>query len=124
MALKTGDAGTAKPRPQHRLYRVTMPRPNMPSYIAVMRKGVGSDYGVDFPDLPGCVTVGRTRDETWRMAAEGLDLHLERMAADRESLPPPSSLDRIMADQRQHEAVAFLVNAGSKTAKAWKAPKL
>ncbi len=90
----------------------------MPSYIALMRKEADSDYGVDFPDFPGCVTAGRTLDEARRMAAEALDLHLEGMAADREPLPQPSSLDSIMSDPGQHEAVAFLVDARLGPAKA------
>ena len=32
----------------------------MTSYIALLRKEKGSDYGVEFPDFPGCVTAGRT----------------------------------------------------------------
>ena len=27
-------------------------------YIALIHKDPGSDYGVSFPDLPGCVTAG------------------------------------------------------------------
>jgi predicted RNase H-like HicB family nuclease len=29
----------------------------MPSYIALVRKDPDSDYGIDFPDFPGCVTA-------------------------------------------------------------------
>jgi hypothetical protein len=32
----------------------------MTSYIALLRKDVDSDYGVEFPDFPGCVTAGTT----------------------------------------------------------------
>ena len=85
----------------------------MPKYIALMRRQTGSDYGVDFPDFPGCVTAGRTLEEARRMAVEALSLHVEGMVADREKLPPPSSLDAIMADAVQHEAVAFLVDVGT-----------
>jgi len=30
----------------------------MASYIAIIHKEPGSDYGVSFPDFPGCITVG------------------------------------------------------------------
>ncbi len=33
------------------------------SYIALLRKDEGSDYGVEFPDFPGCVTAGKTLEE-------------------------------------------------------------
>ena len=32
-------------------------------YIALIHKEDASDYGVSFPDLPGCVTAGATLDE-------------------------------------------------------------
>ena len=31
----------------------------MPSYIAIIHKEPESDYGVSFPDFPGCITAGR-----------------------------------------------------------------
>jgi predicted RNase H-like HicB family nuclease len=30
----------------------------MRQYIALIHKDASSDYGVSFPDLPGCVTAG------------------------------------------------------------------
>jgi predicted RNase H-like HicB family nuclease len=41
-------------------------------YIAVIHKDADSDFGVSFPDLPGCITAGRTLDEARVMAAEAL----------------------------------------------------
>ena len=32
-------------------------------YLAVIHKEPGSEYGVSFPDFPGCVTAGKTIDE-------------------------------------------------------------
>ncbi len=49
-------------------------------YIAVIHKDEGSDVGVSFPDLPGCVTAGATLEEARVFAAEALALHLEAMA--------------------------------------------
>ena len=49
----------------------------MPNYIALIRKADDSDYGVEFPDLPGCITAGRDLDETFAFAREALALHLE-----------------------------------------------
>ncbi len=82
----------------------------MASYIALMRRGEGSDYGVEFPDFPGCVTAGRTLDEARRMAAEALALHVEGLREDGEALPAPTPLDVIMRDPGNADAVAFLVD--------------
>ena len=40
----------------------------MTEYIALIHKEPGSDYGVSFPDFPGCITAGTTVDEARRMA--------------------------------------------------------
>jgi predicted RNase H-like HicB family nuclease len=83
----------------------------MRAFIALIHKDAESDYGVSFPDLPGCVTAGRTLDEARTMAAEALALHLEGLAADGAAIPEPSSLEPIMAEAANRDAVAFLVEA-------------
>jgi predicted RNase H-like HicB family nuclease len=80
-------------------------------YIAYLHKDAGSDYGVSFPDFPGCVTAGPTLEEARRMAAEGLSLHIAGMRADGESVPEPSTLDDLRRDPAMKGAVAFLVEA-------------
>ena len=35
----------------------------MTHYAALIRKEIGSDFGVEFPDFPGCVAAGNTLDE-------------------------------------------------------------
>jgi predicted RNase H-like HicB family nuclease len=51
-------------------------------YIAYLHKDRDSDYGVSFPDFPGCITAGKTLDEASRMAAEALALHIQDMIED------------------------------------------
>jgi predicted RNase H-like HicB family nuclease len=80
------------------------------SYIALLRKEKGSDYGVEFPDFPGCVSAGRTLEEARKAAHEALELHLEGMAAEGQAIPEPSSLDAIFeSDWDARRAVPFLV---------------
>jgi predicted RNase H-like HicB family nuclease len=90
----------------------------MRQYIALIHKDAGSDYGVLFPDLPGCVTAGVDLDDARAMAEEALALHLAGMAADEEPIPKPSSLEAVMADRENRDAVAILVKAPPATAKA------
>lgn len=90
----------------------------MTAYIALLRKDPGSDYGVDLPDFPGCVTVGRTLDEARRMAVEALELHIEGMVDDHLTIPEPSSLETIMAQPEHRDAVAVLVEVAARAAKA------
>jgi predicted RNase H-like HicB family nuclease len=81
----------------------------MANYIALIRKEPDSDYGVDFPDFPGCVTAGSTLEEGRAMAQEALELHVEGMIDDGEAIPEPSTLDAVMSDPANRDAVAFLV---------------
>jgi predicted RNase H-like HicB family nuclease len=90
----------------------------MRQYIALIHKEAGSDYGVSFPDLPGCVTAGVDLDDARQMAEEALALHLAGMAEDEEPIPEPSSLEAVMADRENRDAVAILVKAPPSTAKA------
>jgi predicted RNase H-like HicB family nuclease len=78
-------------------------------FIGLIHKDPKSDYGVSFPDLPGCITVGRTLDEAQRMAEEALTFHLEGLTEDGEPIPSPSSLEEIMSDPHNRGAVAILV---------------
>jgi len=80
----------------------------MPSYIGLIRKDKDSDFGVDFPDFPGCISAGGSIEEARRMAQEALELHVSGLLDDGEGLPLPTSLDVIMADPDNSEAVAFL----------------
>ncbi len=81
----------------------------MPNYIAVVHKEPASDYGVSFPDFPGCITAGKTIDEAKDLAYEALLLHLEGMREDGEQLPVPSNLEDIVSEPENAYAVAFLV---------------
>jgi predicted RNase H-like HicB family nuclease len=89
----------------------------MASYIALLRKEARSDYGVDFPDFPGCVSAGRTLDEARRMAGEALALHIHGMLEDGAAMPAPSSLETVMEDPHNRDAVGFLVDVPTQAAR-------
>jgi predicted RNase H-like HicB family nuclease len=79
------------------------------TYIALLRKDPDSDFGVDFPDFPGCITAGSTLEETREMAAEALEFHIEGMLEEHLPIPEPSSLEAVMADPENGEAIPFPV---------------
>ncbi len=82
----------------------------MRSYIALIHKETASDFGVSFPDFPGCITAGTTLDEARDFAAEALLLHFEGMAEDGVTVPEPSSLEEIMSAVEDRNCVAILVD--------------
>jgi len=81
----------------------------MANYIAILHKETKSDFGVSFPDFPGCITAGKNIDEAKDMAQEALTLHIQGMLEDGEQLPVPSRLEDIMSDPDYANAIAYLV---------------
>jgi predicted RNase H-like HicB family nuclease len=65
------------------------------NYPVLITKERRSDYGVVVPDLPGCITAGRTIDEALDMAREAIELHLEGLI-EQGSMPPlPRSIESL-----------------------------
>ena len=81
----------------------------MANYIAIVHKEAKTDFGVSFPDFPGCITAGQTVDEAKDLAQEALAFHVKGMIEDGDELPAPSKLEDIMADADYADAVAYLV---------------
>lgn len=82
-------------------------------YVALIHKDNGSEYGVSFPDFPGCVTAGATLEEARALAEEALSLHLHGMIEDGETIPAPSTLDEIMADPDNAGSIAVMMIASA-----------
>jgi len=59
-------------------------------YFAVYEPNSDGGYGVYFPDLPGCVSVGDDFEHAQMMAKEALGLHLYGMEKDNDDIPPPT----------------------------------
>ena len=83
------------------------------NYIALIHKEEDSDYGVSFPDFPGCVSAGETIEEVKVMAQEALLNHINLLREMGEQIPIPTSLEEIMSCPENRSAVAFLVEVPS-----------
>ena len=81
----------------------------MTNYIALIHKDADSEFGVSFPDLPGCVSVGTTLEEARLNAEEAVALHAEGLIEDGETLPEPSTLDEVMADPANRDGAVIIV---------------
>lgn len=85
----------------------------MTSYLAIITKEPQSDYGVHFPDFPGCVSVASSVKEAQETAIEALAGHIALMEEDGEILPQPSTYEDIMNDKENHGGLVFEVNPKS-----------
>ena len=81
----------------------------MTVYLGLLRKDPRSDFGIDFPDFPGCVSAGKTIEEAVQGATEALGFHIEGMIEDGEEIPSPSSLEAVTTDPENLGAVPVLV---------------
>jgi predicted RNase H-like HicB family nuclease len=60
-------------------------------YAVVIEKS-GTGYGAFVPDLPGCVAMGETIEETEELIKEAIQFHLEGMKEDGVKTPSPTSV--------------------------------
>jgi len=58
-------------------------------YVVIYEKGDNS-YGAYVPDLPGCITVGETLEETQILIQEAIEFHIEGLKEDGDDVPQPS----------------------------------
>lgn len=67
-------------------------------YPAIFHKVNGS-YWVEFPDLPGCQTYGKTINETVGFAKEALSGYLLTMIEDKIKFATPSNMSDIRREE-------------------------
>jgi predicted RNase H-like HicB family nuclease len=60
-------------------------------YAVVIEKGETS-YGAYVPDLPGCIAVGESLEETKQLIQEAIAFHLEGLQEEGYSIPQPVSI--------------------------------
>ena len=68
-------------------------------YVALIRKEDETDYWIDIPDIPGCVSSGVTEAEAKVNFQEAIALHLEGMKEEGLVLPAPRSRDDVLAGE-------------------------
>ncbi len=78
-------------------------------YPALVDKDAESDFGVSFPDFPGCVSAGETLEESLLGAQEALSGHVALMIADGDALPKPTSLEEVAAEKEPSTVAVTLV---------------
>jgi len=59
-------------------------------YAIVVEKA-GENYSAYVPDLPGCITTGKTPEKTEQLIREAVELHLNGLREDGLPIPQPSS---------------------------------
>ena len=55
-------------------------------YVVIVEQG-DTSFGAYVPDLPGCVAVGQTREETMDLIREAIELHIDSLRENGEPVP-------------------------------------
>lgn len=65
-------------------------------------------YSLYFPDLPGAISVGDDYENAIENAEESLSLHLYGMISDKEKLPKPTHMSKILKSLEKGELAALI----------------
>jgi len=70
-------------------------------YLVLIEKGETS-YGAYSPDVPGCVAVGDSEEETLQLMQEALQAHLELMVQDGDPIPDGKYVNALFVEMEVH----------------------
>jgi predicted RNase H-like HicB family nuclease len=87
-----------------------LPEIATPYTFIVMIRRTRTGYGVDVPDLDGCVSVGLTVEHAKQMIAEAITLHLEGMVEAGEPIPTPRTKYEFAIDEDAGEELCTWVH--------------
>ena len=73
-----------------------MPDTSPPSYLIVIEHADDGGYGAWAPDLPGCVALGDTIEDTEHQMREAIAFHLEGLREQGEPVPAPTAVAAVM----------------------------
>lgn len=79
------------------------------TYAALVRQDADGNFGISFPDLPGCAADGDSLEAVCKTARKVLTHHLDRLDASGEAIPEPSSASKVLELLETEDAVALTV---------------
>ncbi len=65
-------------------------------YVILIGRTPDGGFGAWAPDLPGCIALGDTVEDTEREMREAIAFHLEGLRSDGEPVPEPSTLSTVI----------------------------
>jgi predicted RNase H-like HicB family nuclease len=86
-------------------------------YPAIFHPNEDGSYTITYPDLPGCISEGKTLGNAMYMAQSALTQWVEYLASTKQDIPAPSNLSEVETAQREF---ANLIRADVKDGRAVK----
>ncbi len=81
---------------------------NIETFVANIYK-VKSGYNSAFYDFDGCVSAGKTLEETVNNSKVALQMHIDGMIEDGEKIPKASSLEKIIKETEDEPITRMLI---------------
>jgi predicted RNase H-like HicB family nuclease len=78
-------------------------------FVALIRKDKNTNFWIDIPDLPGCVSNGESIEEAKANFNEALEMHMEAMREDNLTLPEPRSRDAVLSAEEDPYVADYIV---------------
>lgn len=72
----------------------------MHRFLVVIEK-INKNYSAYSPDLPGCVATGKTKEEVEKNMHEAIEMHINGLIEDNQSIPKSKSFSEYMAVKKQ-----------------------
>jgi predicted RNase H-like HicB family nuclease len=66
-------------------------------YTVILEEADDGTFSVYVPDLPGCISTGRTRQEAIDSIREAIQGHVQTLRDLGETVPPPRSESQVVA---------------------------
>ncbi len=66
-------------------------------YTVIIEPADDGTFSVYVPDLPGCISTGRTREDAIESIREAIQGHLQTLRELGEPVPPPRSQSHVVA---------------------------
>jgi predicted RNase H-like HicB family nuclease len=70
-------------------------------FPAILEQNNDASYTITFPDLPGCISEGKSLGNSLEMAPKALSQWLEYLLDENENVPEPSDIKSIVTSKKQ-----------------------
>lgn len=70
-------------------------------FPAIFEKNNDGSYTITFPDLPGCISEGKSLSDAINMAEKALSQWIEYLLEEKETIPTPSDINSIIILKNQ-----------------------
>lgn len=73
----------------------------MTDYVVIYEQADDGGWGAYLPDIPGCISLGDTREEVAKSIREALELYADELRRSGQSIPEKRSVADVVSVERK-----------------------